>query len=363
MLEVYREMLAVMRARGGAYAGADIPEFYALVQELFTPEQAELNNRLPKGPFTAEALAQDLGRDPEEVRAILEQMADLGLCTTFLIEGQRQYMGARFMPGIFEFQFMPGTATERDKKIARLIWDYKQACQADKGARKMTFPTARVITVDRYIPAGNLIHTYDQMASYIEKYEDIGVGTCYCRHAAALREEDTHGMPLDVCMWFGPTAEFAIERLGGRRLSKAEARQLLDRAEEAGLVHMSRNTSQDIDFVCNCDRWHCEVITGVLQQEQPAKFFNSGFQPAFDGEACLACGTCVERCPPEALVLQGEEGPPALDLKRCFGCAVCAIGCPEEAIHMQAKEGYPAPPRDSQALKAALKASYQPAGS
>jgi len=353
-------MLPVMQARGGAYAGTDIPEFYALVQELFTPEQAELNNRLPKGPFMAEALAQELGRDPEEVRGILEAMADRGLCTTFMVKGQRHYMAARFMPGIFEFQFMPGRVGERDKKIARLIWDYKQACRALAAPAPLTFPVTRVITVDRYVPAGNVIHTYDQMASYIEKYDTIGVGTCYCRHAAALRGEDTHGMPMQVCMWFGPTAEFAIERLGGRHLTKAEARAVLDQAEEAGLVHMSRNTSQDIDFVCNCDRWHCEVITGVLKHPQPARLFNSGFMPVFDAEACLACGTCVDRCPPQALSL-GEEGPPALDLERCFGCAACATGCPEEAIRMQAKEGYPAPPKDSRELGAALKASRQQA--
>ncbi|MEW5912308.1 MAG: 4Fe-4S binding protein [Thermodesulfobacteriota bacterium] len=361
MLEVYREMLPVMRARGGAYAGSDIPEFYELVQELFTPEQAEINNRLPKGPVSAEALAQELGREVEEVRAILEQMADRGLCTTFVAKGQRLYQGARFMPGIFEFQFMPGRVSERDKKLARLIWDYKKAASSFGASIPASFPVSRVITVDRYISAGNTIHTYDQMSSYIDKYDTIGVGTCYCRHGAALRGEDTHGLPMQVCMWFGPTAEFCIERLGGRRLSKAEARQILDQAEEAGLVHMGRNTSQDIDFVCNCDRWHCEVITSVLKHPQPARLFNSGFEPVFDAEACVACGTCVDRCPPAALVL-GEQGPPALNLERCFGCAACATGCPEGAISMQAKPGHPAPPKDTKELFAALQASRQDAG-
>jgi len=41
-------MLDVMTKRGGSYAGMDIPEFYALVQELFTPDEAELNNALPR---------------------------------------------------------------------------------------------------------------------------------------------------------------------------------------------------------------------------------------------------------------------------------------------------------------------------
>jgi len=65
-------------------------------------------------------------------------------------------------------------------------------------------------------------------------------------------------------------AEFAAERLGGRKVSKEEAMKILDRAEEAGLVHMSRNTTEEIDFLCNCDRWHCGVIQLVLNNPSPA---------------------------------------------------------------------------------------------
>jgi hypothetical protein len=34
----------VMKSRGGPYAGTDVPEFLALVEELFTPEEAQVNN-------------------------------------------------------------------------------------------------------------------------------------------------------------------------------------------------------------------------------------------------------------------------------------------------------------------------------
>jgi Pyruvate/2-oxoacid:ferredoxin oxidoreductase delta subunit len=132
---------------------------------------------------------------------------------------------------------------------------------------------------------------------------------------------------------------------------------LLDKTEEAGLVHMSRNTTENIDFICNCDRWHCEVIKGVLKQSKPALFFNSGFQPRFDPDLCTACEICIERCPPAALRM-GDNEIPAVDLERCFGCAVCASGCPSEAIVMQTKSDFPAPPRDPKELIASLKASF-----
>jgi Pyruvate/2-oxoacid:ferredoxin oxidoreductase delta subunit len=194
------------------------------------------------------------------------------------------------------------------------------------------------------------------VATYIDKYDFVGVGTCYCRHAARLRGEDVHGMPMEVCMWFGKAAEYTIERLGGRRLSKPEAMALLDQAEEAGLVHMSRNTSDEIDFLCNCDRWHCEVIKGVLQQPKPGWVFNSGFQPVADPEICTGCEICIGRCPAEALAMDDRNLPQA-NLDRCFGCALCASGCPEAAIAMNAKPGFQAPPQNVTDLVSALKQS------
>jgi Pyruvate/2-oxoacid:ferredoxin oxidoreductase delta subunit len=351
---VYRKLLEVMQRRRGPYAGMDIPEFFTLVEALFTPQQAEVNNALPSKPVTAATVARELGWEPRRVGQILEVMADRGLCATHTAGGVRYYRGVPFMPGIFEYQFLPGRSADRDKTIAVLIHRYKQAFTAVRGVPTVRFPLTRVITVERTIAAGNAIHTYDQVAGYIQTHDPIGVGTCYCRHAAALRGEDVHGMPLEVCMWFGRAAEYAIERLGGRKLTKQAALALLDRAEAAGLLHMTRNTAAEIDFLCNCDRWHCEVVTEMLKQPKPGRIFNSGFEPRLDAGRCSACGTCIDRCPAAALTLNGD-GLPEMDADRCFGCAVCATGCPEGAIAMTAKADFPAPPADTRALVAALR--------
>ena len=357
--QVYQDLCEVMKSRRGPYTGVDIPEFYDMVEELFTPQEAEVNNAMSRKPATARDIAREMNRDENKIKAILETMADKGLCRTFLKDDVRLYQGEPFMPGVFEYQFMSGKTTDRDKKIARLIKVYKKAFDVarGRGGAKMTFPITRVITVDRTIEAGNTVHTYDQVTTYIDKNETIGVGTCYCRHAAKLVDEDTHDMPMEVCMWFGSMAEYAIERLGARKMTTAEAKKVLDTAEEAGLVHMSRNTTEDVNFICNCDRWHCEVIKGVLKQSKPALFFNSGFQPRFDPDLCVACETCIERCPPEALSM-GEEEIPVVDLDRCFGCAVCATGCPSEAIVMDSKPDFPVPPKDPKELVTSIKASF-----
>ncbi|MGE5838561.1 MAG: ATP-binding protein [Deltaproteobacteria bacterium] len=354
--QAYKDMLDVMTKRGGPYTGVDVPEFYALVQELFTPEEADLNNALPRTPVTAAEVAKEKGKSEAEVAALLEGMANKGLCVASGSEGKTCYQGAAFMPGIFEFQFIRGKATEREIKIAGLVEDYKKAYNAVKGEQKISFPLTRVISVDRKISVRNAVHTYDQVATYIRKYDPVCVGTCYCRQAAKLRGEDVHGMPMEVCMWFGKRGEFAAERLGGRKVSKGEAMQILDKAEAAGLVHMSRNTTEEIDFLCNCDRWHCDTIQGVLKQPKPGLVFNSGFQPQFDSGKCNACGICLDRCPGAALKM-GEKGVPVVDLDRCFGCAVCAAGCEQEAIVMEPKPEFPEPPKTVKDLVTGLKAS------
>jgi Pyruvate/2-oxoacid:ferredoxin oxidoreductase delta subunit len=297
-----------------------------------------------------------MNRGEGELSGILESMADKGLCVSFPKGGEKYYQAVPMKPGIMYFQFSRGKTTDRDRKIAVLVKAYQDAYEVEKGRIKLNFPRNRVITVDRTIAAGNTIHTYDQVSSYIEKLDPIAVATCYCRHEAALLGEDTHGVPMEVCMQFGEMAEFAVERLSGRFLTKAEAQEVLTQSEEAGLFHMSRNHIEDIVTICNCDRWHCSVMKMVLDQPNPALFFNSGFEPKVNADLCKACETCLERCPTSARTM-GEDDVPQVDLTHCFGCAMCATGCPEEAISMETKPDFPTPPKNEEEFMAAMTAN------
>lgn len=355
--EVYKKLQETMAKRRGGYPALDIPEFYEMAEVLFTEEEAALSNAMPKGFFTAEMLASEAGVDQEYVADMLEKMADKGLCTSAEVEGTRFYGGPPFVPGIFEFQFMRGTTTDHDKKLARLIHNYKEAHERVAGPEDTKFPGMRVITVDKKIEAGNRVHTYDQVASYIESYDPISVSTCFCRHEAKLIDEnDDCGKPMEVCMQFGVNAEFTAERGLGRKIDKKEALEILKKSEEAGLVHCSQNM-QEITFLCNCCTCHCMVIKSALKQPKPALALYSTFQPRFDAELCTACETCMDNCP--AFALEMGDDTPDIDLDRCFGCGVCATLCPSEAITLVERPGLPEPPADRKAYREAMKAAYQ----
>jgi NAD-dependent dihydropyrimidine dehydrogenase PreA subunit len=47
------------------------------------------------------------------------------------------------------------------------------------------------------------------------------------------------------------------------------------------------------------------------------------------GEECIACGTCAEECPVEAI----DEGEPyVINQEKCTECVSCFDVCPVEAI-------------------------------
>ena len=354
--EVYRLLCEAMAKRGLEYRGMDIPEFYALVEELFTPEEADVFLAIPRGYHFASAVATEMGKREEEVAPILEAMANKGLCGAGKMGDTTFYASLPFVPGIFDLQFMRGTSTKKDKRLAKLIHNYKAAVDATQGPAEITFPTTRVIPVDWKIQVGTTIHTYDQVASYIEKYDPLAVSTCYCRHEAKLLDEkDDCGKPNEVCMQFGMGAQFVIDRSIGRKISKEEANDILRECEEAGLVHSTLN-KQEIDWLCNCCKDHCVIIRKALAQPKPGIAHNSGFQPVRNPELCKACEICIERCPSSALTM-GEDDVPKVDLDRCIGCGVCASGCPEEAITLVERPGVQVPPLDQEALQEAMKAS------
>jgi len=353
---VYRKMCEILAKRGGLYPGMDIPEFYELVQALFSPNEAAVYNAIPKGFNSVGPIATAVGKSEAEIESVLEDMANKGLCNAGVMGGTTYYAAPPFVPGIFEYQFMRGTRTERDKELAKLIHTYKEAVEAKRGAQKITYPTMRVIPVDRKIDAGQKIHTYDQVAHYIEKYDPLAVSTCFCRHEAKLIDEnDSCGKPDEVCMQFGMGAQFVIERKIGRRIDKTEAFEILNKCEEIGLVHASMNR-QEIDFLCNCCSCHCMILKTALAQPKPGLAVNSGFQPVWNSELCTACETCIERCPTDALVM-GENKVLKVNPDRCVGCGVCATGCPVEAIVLVERPGIPIPPKDQKALREAVKAS------
>ena len=359
----YGELADALILRGGTMPILKCREFFALLEELFTPEEAELAAKMPVGPVTAQRFARDVvGADSEMVKGILEALADKGIAFTTEKDGLRVYTLMPVIPGIFEMQFMKGEVSDHAKKLARLFDDYfavaselvEKQVQAAPGGNP-GFPFARVVTVEQEIPTDVTVHSYDKVSTYIDEAEHIAVSICYCRHHGELLGHPCD-KPKDVCMTLGPQARYVAERGFGRMISKKEAKEILDRSEEAGLIHCSSNTGGYVSFICNCCACHCGIIRSIKNGVIPMGAVSS-FIVMVDEDECSGCGLCVDRCQMEALALEG--GSVVRNAERCIGCGLCVSVCPSGALKLELRKEPLVPPHGQRELRSCLVSAMQ----
>jgi ferredoxin len=356
---VYDKLIEALNMRGGGLPAIKCPEFYAILDELFTPEEGAIASQMPMNLVSAADLAAEIGRDPGEVERLLEGMADKGLVSTDERGGVMEYNLMQMLPGIFEMQFVRGEVNDRAKRIAHLFEAYftgmfQGVQEGGTGMQFPQFPWARVIAVEAEIPAGVEIQPYDRVSQQIENAEYIGVVNCACRHNGELMGNPCD-KPKEICMGFGAGAKSLAQRGFGRLLSKEEARQMIALAEEAGLVHCVSNTRGNTEFICNCCSCHCGILQSLKEATWPSMGAVSSFIMAVDEEKCMGCGDCIDRCPMEVLSMQDDIV--VMDADHCIGCGLCVSTCPTEALRMEPRPDRPLPPQDHDSLNAALKAS------
>lgn len=286
-------------------------------------------------------------------------MADKGTCISNVVDEIRQYSG----PGlelIRNFQFMRGTTTARDKKLARLYNEFNQARRARTGPITYAMPVWRSIPIEKTIHVESVIYSYDQVSHFIENYEPLSVSSCYCRQAAKLLDPgDTCDAPQEACMTLGEGATGLIERGISREITKEEAYDILDASEKAGLIHTSNNI-QDIFCICNCCSCHCMWIEYALNQAKPREAWSVSTRPRIDFKLCEDCRSdriCIERCPTDALSLSADNSM-RLDMDRCLGCGLCAIDCMDNAVVMRARPDAPTPPLDFAAFEVEMREAW-----
>ncbi len=358
--DVYESLAQAIARRASSVPVINCPEFVDLVRELFTPEQAEVGAAFPVGLKTAEEVASVMDRLVKEVEPVLESMANDGFVFTNEKDGKTLYRMMDVLPGFFEFQFMKGTTTDRDKRRAKLFDDYfdklMEGIKDIPESFKKVPPFSRVIPIEKEFAGETVVHPYETVSEYINKSDYISVSPCYCRHHKELLG-DPCKFNKETCMAFGPSAKHVIDRGFGRQLSKEEAKKLLDEIEEQGLVHVSSNTSKYIDFMCNCCSCHCGVLRSFSDSSLPVMGVISNFELVINKDDCIGCGDCLERCPTSALSL--KDNVAQVDRIRCLGCGVCNIVCEPEALTMKRRTDAEDPPLDRKDLGERIKKTLQ----
>ncbi len=321
-----------------------------ILRLIFDEEEAELAIDLPSSLEELSSIAERTGRDPQDLYGILEGMADKGLVFAREKQGKRYYNLLPLVPGIFEMQFMKGETTPQKRRIAELFDAYYYEGWGETSWSSKT-ALARVMVVEEEIPRSEEVLPYEKVSEFIKDSTYMALTTCFCRHETELLGKSC-GAPKDVCMCFGPFAEFLVERGFAQKASRREMLDALDRAEKAGLVHITDNIQEKINFICNCCGCCCGFLGTMTRLNIAGAVAASRYLAGVDPDLCDGCETCVDVCQMKALTMQDDLA--VIDEVKCIGCGLCVSSCPSEAMSMRAREGWAEPAANLVELGAAF---------
>ncbi|MFW9866778.1 MAG: 4Fe-4S binding protein [Candidatus Thorarchaeota archaeon] len=304
-----------------------------ILKKLFTPENAEMILKLKpsRERETADQIAKRTGLDRNIVEKELESLSKKGLIFRIRRAGITIYNLAPFMIGLYEY-----SVNKVDEDLAHLYREYFDTKFIYELAKR-NVPGFKVIPIEETIEPDTILVPYQKLKESIKEARVISVAECICRKEGRLvRGGCDKEYPTENCLSFGAAAEYYIENGIGREITAEEAIKILDEADEAGLVHAGANKTH-LSNICNCCPCCCGLMRGITQFGfDKHKFMNAIFESIIDKDLCLACNSCVERCPVGAISM--EEDFAVVDRNKCLGCGLCHRTCPEEAITLQLRE-------------------------
>lgn len=195
-------------------------------------------------------------------------------------------------------------------------------------------PHTRIIPVNVSIKSKTQILDFESVEEIISNAYNITVTKCTCR--ASMRKCDH---TLEACIQVNKGADYNETRGSGRKITAEEAMDIIKKAEEEGLIHVTMNKSQTDNYICNCCPCCClampVLIEGGVKVVDPSRF-----RAEVDPDECSGCGMCHERCYFSAITwTDGEGSPSVVNADKCMGCGLCLVTCPEDAIEfLEARE-------------------------
>lgn len=324
MDNVYEKLRARLDDLATGYPATDSKVEIRLLERLFREEEAELFLQLSPLLQKPADIAQQLSRDPDEISAMMEVMAQKGLLFRKRKGDQSLYAAVPYVVGIFEFQL-----GKMDEDFAR---DHEEYFKTAFGRTIQSYktPVLRTVPINRQLVADYPVAPYEDVIQIIEKQEKISIAPCICRTTRKLAGEECD-KSIENCFSFGSHAEYYVETGMGRYITIEEAKAIVKKNEEEGLVMQPFN-SQKVGGMCSCCGDCCGVLRSLKMHPSPAEMVQSNYFARVDEAECTGCETCVERCQIEAVEV--VDGISIIDLNRCIGCGLCVTTCPVDAIEL-----------------------------
>jgi ferredoxin len=188
--------------------------------------------------------------------------------------------------------------------------------------------SSKVIPISESLDTKQWVLPTEQAMEILRNAKSVAVGNCVCR--SHYKRCDN---PLEVCFSLNEVGDKDVSNGKARHVSLTEAAEILRKASESGLVHLSLYMpNHEIYALCSCCSCCCHDLQIIEQFDRKDLMVRSEYVAVTDFEACIHCGDCIERCIFGARVYQDEQ----LDYNPevCVGCGLCVTICPVEATTM-----------------------------
>lgn len=321
---------------------------HKILKILFSEREAELIALLPIKPFTAEKAAEIWKLDQTLARNILEDLAGRAMLVDIEMNGQTTYILPPPMAGFFEFSMMRTRGDVDQKALAELFYQYLNVEEDFIKALFVDGETqlGRVFVQEPMLSSENALHVldYERASEVIRTASHRAISTCYCRHKMQHVGRDCDA-PKEICMTFNTSAASLSRHGHARPVDTAECLDLLDQAQEHGLVQFGENVRERVNFICNCCGCCCEAMIAARKFGTLHPVHTTNFLPVVDEDACNGCGKCASACPVEAMSIVSANDPHQPKRRKarveeniCLGCGVCVRACPEKSLSLTDRE-------------------------
>lgn len=353
--QIYRQLQEHLDRAPVGYPATESGADIRLLKHLLTPEEAKIATQLstirlePVKRIYKRVRKSGMSMSIEELQRKLDHMVYKGTILAYK-EGykEKRYKNVGVSAGgMIDFQV---------NRLTQDLVDDLDKYHEESFARARTtgtvrIPQLRTIPVEMSVPIPEkyMVSTYDDVRLLVKNSPGpLSVANCVCRQMKDLRGQSCKYSDIrETCLQIGPDHARQYVDMGiGRYITKEEAFDILDKAQEAGFILQPEN-SQRPENICCCCGDCCGPLSAAVKYPRPADLYATNYYAVVDPELCTDCGTCVERCQLEARVM--VDGKATVILDRCIGCGNCVVTCESNATQLKKKEEKLVPPKDKDA--------------
>jgi NAD-dependent dihydropyrimidine dehydrogenase PreA subunit len=360
-------------------------DFMSLIKATYTDEEAALLTGIPLTfgmPFSGteiKEIAKSKNMKIEVLSKKLDSLAKKGLVYRAVHAGTTMYSLFDPISIYVRSIFWPGRKDEWSMNLAPLVNQLYYNGLFDV-FKDVDTKLAKVIPIQAVIEKKSRIIPYEILDNILETIDYFSVATCACRHRKNIDPDFPNcEYTTETCLHFGELAHYIVDNGLGREIECNEAKDILFRCAELGLVHQVSAWRENVDTICNCCKDCCVWLESFIKLKHRIGYFPSNYHVMINSESCIGCGTCIKRCPLGVLHLEDipdhkhsinglrpynnnertksqKNNRKAAVLKPdlCIGCGVCAYKCPSNSLFLKVRENIHVPPETATELSIML---------